>query len=94
MPGVRISSISGLPSNTARKRSSTTMARRRSGRKRFRISSAGVVRTQSPSDRSRRTATRLPGGRHARTLSTSPYSSIFASSTSMTGISSRMGYTR
>ena len=69
---------------------STTIARRRSGRQRFRMSSAGVVRTQSPRDRSRRMATRLPRGKHSKTLSTA-YSSIFASSTSITGMSSRIG---
>ncbi len=68
--GGRISSRSGLPSKTRRNRSSTTTAMRRSGRARLRISSAGVVSTQSPSDRSRRTATRLARGKHSRTLCT------------------------
>src|SRR5215813_5666335 len=34
------------------------------------MSSAGVVSTQSPRDRSRRIATRLPRGRHSRILGT------------------------
>src|ERR1035437_5410570 len=54
------------------------------------MSSAGVVRTQSPRLRSRRMAIRLPRGKHSKTLSTA-YSSIFASSTSITGMSSRIG---
>src|ERR1035437_2229930 len=57
------------------------------------MSSAGVVRTQSPRLRSRRMAIRLPRDKHSKTLSTA-YSSIFASSTSITGMSSRIGYTR
>ena len=73
------------------KRSSTTTPTRRSGRARCRMSSAGVVSTQSPSDRSRTTATRLAGGRDPERFPLRPYSSIFASSTSITGISSRIG---
>ena len=87
--GGRIASMAGLPSKTARKRSSTMTATRRSGRARFRMSSAGVVRTQSPSERSRRSRRAHPAGVDRERCHA--YSSIFASSTSMTGISSRMG---
>jgi len=89
--GGRISSMAGLSSKIPRKRSSTITASRRSGRKRDRIWMAGVVRTQSPSDRSRKIATRLPCGRHSRTLPTDAYSSTLASSTNITGMSSRIG---
>ena len=58
----------------------------------------GVVSTQSPSDRRRITAIREPDASRSRRFSIvallRAYSSIRASSTSITGISSRIGYTR
>src|SRR5690242_10573851 len=66
----KISSTNSTSSKTGRNFGSTATATRKSGRARFRMSSAGVVRTQSPSDRSRMTATPAPRGRHSRTLPT------------------------
>src|SRR5437870_2178495 len=63
-------STASFPSNTGAKRSSTTTATRKSGRACLRISSAGVVRTQSPSERRRMTATRARFGRRSNTGAT------------------------
>ena len=61
-------STASFSSKTAAKRSSTTTATRRSGRACFKISTAGVVRTQSPSERNRITATRAPLDRRSSTV--------------------------
>src|SRR5580692_749047 len=63
-------STSGLPSNTAANRGSTITVNRKSGRNCFSSVRAGVVSTQSPSDRSRITAIRAPEGRRSSKFST------------------------
>src|SRR6185436_4675056 len=75
---------------------STTTAIARSGRACFRIEMAGVVKTQSPMELSRTSATRPPGPTRSRAelMPDGRYSSIRASSISITGMSSRIGYTR
>src|SRR3954465_13545510 len=67
----------GLPSKTARKRSSTTMETWRSGRWACRISSAGVVRVQSPRERKRMMITRAPRGRRSITVGIGTASLLF-----------------
>ncbi len=62
----RLHRCRGCLRRSTRKRSSTMTATRRSGRARLRISRAGVVRTQSPSERRRNTATRAPRGSWSR----------------------------
>ncbi len=105
--GGRISAMSLLFSNTAANRSSTTTPIRKSCRASLSKRIAGVASTQSPSDRRRMIATRLPEPRRSRVsvctgtrsgamrrYSALFYSSMLASSISSTGISSRIGYSR
>src|SRR6266404_6010205 len=76
----------------AAKRGSTSTVILRSGRCCLSRESAGVVSTQSPSERRRITTIREPDGSRSSRFST--YSSMRASSTSITGMSARIGYTR
>src|SRR5947208_13189012 len=62
--------VSNAPSKSSRKRSSSATAIRRSGRYSWRSWSAGVVRAQSPRERSRMMDTLLFRGRLSSTLAT------------------------